>query len=198
MQFEELYGRRQRRELTMATAAEMLRVPSGRFIAGVGTMTPTGPRGWRIGGSPVHRGGLAPRGLNIPCQVRLGRARLHAPVFPHSPVGRRISDSELLYVEDAAEGILLAAGHNNGSLPVNLESGEEVSIRGGAWMSTGPKSSSDFKPVIPCAKVSKNPLDGSMPTVNRCRSSLLAGSETFRSRRPMTSRKSAAKGGEIN
>jgi GDP-L-fucose synthase len=36
---------------------------------------------------------------------------------------------EFLYVEDAAEGILLAAEHYNGSDPVNLGSGEEVSIR---------------------------------------------------------------------
>jgi GDP-L-fucose synthase len=37
---------------------------------------------------------------------------------------------EFLYVEDAAEGILLAAEHYNGSLPVNLGTGEEVTIRG--------------------------------------------------------------------
>jgi len=36
---------------------------------------------------------------------------------------------EFLYVEDAAEGILLAAEHYNGSLPVNLGTGEEVTIR---------------------------------------------------------------------
>jgi GDP-L-fucose synthase len=36
---------------------------------------------------------------------------------------------EFLYVEDAAEGILLAAEHYNQSLPVNLGSGEEISIK---------------------------------------------------------------------
>ncbi|WP_455378668.1 GDP-L-fucose synthase family protein [Petrachloros mirabilis] len=36
---------------------------------------------------------------------------------------------EFLYVEDAAEGILLAGEHYNGSLPVNLGTGEEVTIR---------------------------------------------------------------------
>jgi GDP-L-fucose synthase len=37
---------------------------------------------------------------------------------------------EFLYVEDAAEGILLATERYNGELPVNLGSGEEISIRG--------------------------------------------------------------------
>jgi GDP-L-fucose synthase len=36
---------------------------------------------------------------------------------------------EFLYVEDAAEGILLAAEHYNSSDPVNLGSGQEISIR---------------------------------------------------------------------
>lgn len=36
---------------------------------------------------------------------------------------------EFLYVEDAAEGILLAAERYDGDLPVNLGTGEEVSIR---------------------------------------------------------------------
>ncbi len=36
---------------------------------------------------------------------------------------------EFLYVEDAAEGILLAASRYNGSEPVNLGSGMEISIR---------------------------------------------------------------------
>src|SRR5215468_3703256 len=36
---------------------------------------------------------------------------------------------EFLYVEDAAEGLLLAAEHYNGDQPVNLGSGEEISIR---------------------------------------------------------------------
>jgi nucleoside-diphosphate-sugar epimerase len=36
---------------------------------------------------------------------------------------------EFLYVEDAAEGILLAAEHYNQTDPVNLGSGREISIR---------------------------------------------------------------------
>ncbi len=36
---------------------------------------------------------------------------------------------EFLYVEDAAEGILLAAEQYEGNLPVNLGTGEEISIR---------------------------------------------------------------------
>ena len=36
---------------------------------------------------------------------------------------------EFLYVEDAAEGILLAAEQYDGNLPVNLGTGEEVAIR---------------------------------------------------------------------
>jgi GDP-L-fucose synthase len=36
---------------------------------------------------------------------------------------------EFLYAEDAAEGILLAAEHYNKSLPVNLGSGKEISIK---------------------------------------------------------------------
>ena len=41
---------------------------------------------------------------------------------------------EFLYVEDAAEGILRAAEHYEGSLPVNLGTGEEVTIRNLAAM----------------------------------------------------------------
>ena len=41
---------------------------------------------------------------------------------------------EFLYVDDAAEGILLAAEHYEGSLPVNLGTGEEVTIRNLATM----------------------------------------------------------------
>lgn len=36
---------------------------------------------------------------------------------------------EFLYVEDAADGILRAAEHYDGSLPVNLGTGEEITIR---------------------------------------------------------------------
>lgn len=41
---------------------------------------------------------------------------------------------EFLYVEDAAEGILLAAESYNGNLPVNLGTGEEITIRDLAGM----------------------------------------------------------------
>ena len=41
---------------------------------------------------------------------------------------------EFLYVEDAAEGILLAAEQYEGSLPINLGTGEEVTIRNLAGM----------------------------------------------------------------
>ena len=44
------------------------------------------------------------------------------------------STREFLYVEDAAEGILRAAEHYEGSLPVNLGTGEEVTIRDLATM----------------------------------------------------------------
>jgi len=43
---------------------------------------------------------------------------------------------EFLYVEDAAEGILLAAERYNGSEPVNLGSGNEISIKGLATLIT--------------------------------------------------------------
>jgi GDP-L-fucose synthase len=36
---------------------------------------------------------------------------------------------EFLYVEDAAEGILMATEHYNGSEPVNLGSGKEIRIK---------------------------------------------------------------------
>jgi GDP-L-fucose synthase len=41
---------------------------------------------------------------------------------------------EFLYVEDAAEGILLAAERYNGSEPVNLGTGEEITIRNLAFL----------------------------------------------------------------
>jgi GDP-L-fucose synthase len=41
---------------------------------------------------------------------------------------------EFLYVEDAAEALLLAAEHYNGEQPVNLGSGEEIAIRDLAMM----------------------------------------------------------------
>ncbi|MGE3540331.1 MAG: GDP-L-fucose synthase family protein [Candidatus Tectimicrobiota bacterium] len=41
---------------------------------------------------------------------------------------------EFLYVEDAAEGLLLATEHYNGAEPVNLGTGEEISIRDLAQM----------------------------------------------------------------
>jgi GDP-L-fucose synthase len=44
---------------------------------------------------------------------------------------------EFLYVDDAAEGLLLATEHYNGDQPVNLGSGEEISIRELAEMIAG-------------------------------------------------------------
>lgn len=43
--------------------------------------------------------------------------------------GTGTATREFLYVEDAAEGIVLAAEHYDGSAPVNLGSGMEISIR---------------------------------------------------------------------
>ena len=48
--------------------------------------------------------------------------------------GNGSSTREFLYVEDAAEGILRAAEHYEGSLPVNLGTGEEITIRDLATM----------------------------------------------------------------
>ena len=60
-----------------------------------------------------------------------GRATRSTALF--DDLARSIQDGsptrEFLYVEDAAEGILLAAEHYEGSLPVNLGTGEEVTIR---------------------------------------------------------------------
>ena len=44
-------------------------------------------------------------------------------------MGRRNPTREFLYVEDAAEGILLAAEQYNDSRPLNLGTGEEISIK---------------------------------------------------------------------
>lgn len=43
--------------------------------------------------------------------------------------GTGCATREFLYVEDAAEGILLAAERYDGAQPVNLGSGQEISIR---------------------------------------------------------------------
>ena len=43
--------------------------------------------------------------------------------------GSGTASREFLYVRDAAEGILLAAEHYNGSEPVNLGTGKEITIR---------------------------------------------------------------------
>ena len=54
---------------------------------------------------------------------------------PRKRVARRLSwgdgspSREFLYVEDAAEGILLAAEQYSGNQPVNLGTGEEITIR---------------------------------------------------------------------
>jgi len=41
---------------------------------------------------------------------------------------------EFLYVEDAAEGIVMAAVHYDDQKPVNIGSGQEISIRALCWM----------------------------------------------------------------
>ena len=43
--------------------------------------------------------------------------------------GTGAATREFLYVDDAAEGVVLAAGHYDGAEPVNLGSGQEMSIR---------------------------------------------------------------------
>jgi GDP-L-fucose synthase len=43
--------------------------------------------------------------------------------------GTGTATREFLYVDDAAEGVLLAAEHYDGREPVNLGSGHEISIR---------------------------------------------------------------------
>ena len=59
-------------------------------------------------------------------QVRTSRELSEATV----PIwGTGTPTREFLYVEDAAEGILLAAEHYNSSDPVNLGSGTEISIK---------------------------------------------------------------------
>ena len=98
---------------------------------------------------------------------------------------------EFLYVEDAAEGILLAAEQYEGSLPVNLGTGEEVTIRDlatmiatesgftgtasigtppsptasldGASMSAEPKNSLAFMRNTHSGKDSRRPCSGFLP-----------------------------------
>ena len=55
--FEELYARRQQRQLTMTEAAEMLGVTERTFRRWSGRYDAEGPRGCRIGVSAAHRGG---------------------------------------------------------------------------------------------------------------------------------------------
>jgi GDP-L-fucose synthase len=43
--------------------------------------------------------------------------------------GSGTATREFLYIKDAAEGILLAAEHYDGAEPINLGTGEEISIR---------------------------------------------------------------------
>lgn len=70
----------------------------------------------------------------IPALIRKCFEAKHAP---HSEIvlwGDGSPSREFLYVEDAAEGILRAAETYNESLPVNLGTGEEITIRNLASM----------------------------------------------------------------
>lgn len=65
----------------------------------------------------------------IPALIRKG-LEARAANAPSIPVwGSGAPTREFLYVEDAAEGIVLAAERYDGAEPVNLGSGEEISIR---------------------------------------------------------------------
>ena len=55
--------------------------------------------------------------------------RSHGDLPPVTVWGTGAPTREFLYVEDAAEGILLAAEHYNGGEPVNLGSGVEISVK---------------------------------------------------------------------
>lgn len=65
----------------------------------------------------------------VPAMIRkfLEAAALREPEVPLWGTGR--ATREFLYVEDAVEGICLAAQHYRGLEPVNLGSGREISIR---------------------------------------------------------------------
>ncbi|MGE0519312.1 MAG: GDP-L-fucose synthase family protein [Candidatus Binatia bacterium] len=69
----------------------------------------------------------------IPALIRkLVQSRRCAPAGKRPAItvwGTGAATREFLYVEDAAEGILLAAERYDGTDPVNLGSGEEISIR---------------------------------------------------------------------
>ena len=65
----------------------------------------------------------------IPALIRKCAAAKEAGQASLTLWGDGSPSREFLYVEDAAEGILLAAEQYEGSLPVNLGTGEEISIR---------------------------------------------------------------------
>ena len=70
----------------------------------------------------------------IPALIRKCVAAKEAGQTSISLWGDGSPTREFLYVEDAAEGILLAAEQYDGNLPVNLGTGEEVAIRDLAGM----------------------------------------------------------------
>jgi GDP-L-fucose synthase len=65
----------------------------------------------------------------IPALIRKCMAAKEAGQASITLWGDGSPSREFLYVEDAAEGILLATEQYDGSLPVNLGTGEEISIR---------------------------------------------------------------------
>jgi GDP-L-fucose synthase len=65
----------------------------------------------------------------IPALIRKCVAAQEAEQASITLWGDGTPSREFLYVEDAAEGILLATEQYDGSLPVNLGTGEEISIR---------------------------------------------------------------------
>jgi GDP-L-fucose synthase len=89
----------------------------------------------------------------IPALIRkIDAAMQHKPNQPVTIWGDGTPTREFLYVEDAAEGITLAAEHYNGADPVNLGSGEEICIRdlaqriGGLMGYSGPLQFDHSKP----------------------------------------------------
>lgn len=73
----------------------------------------------------------------IPALIRKCAAAKEAGQASMTLWGDGSPSREFLYVEDAAEGILLAAERYEGSLPVNLGTGEEISIRNLAALIAG-------------------------------------------------------------
>lgn len=65
----------------------------------------------------------------IPALIRKCRTAVDQGLDSITLWGDGTASREFLYVEDAAEGILLAAEHYDGSEPVNLGTGQEVAIK---------------------------------------------------------------------